>query len=127
MRLLHGIGWGISTTAYGTMAAVLIPAARRGEGMSGWGFGMALTMAFGPLLGNALLSAYGFGAVVTVSAALTLLALLLAPLVGTPPRKPVILSSDEMTGEAGWRRWLEPVTLKPAALHALLGFSYGGD
>jgi len=127
MRLLHGIGWGISTTAYGTMVAAMIPPSRRGEGMSGWGFGMALTMAFGPLLGNALFQAYGFGAVVAVSAALTLLALLLAPLIGKPQLPPAApLAQQTAAAGTAWHRWIDPVTLKPASLHALLGISYGG-
>ena len=37
VRILHGAGFGITTTTYGTVVSDLIPSARRGEGMGYFG------------------------------------------------------------------------------------------
>ena len=47
VRILHGAGFGITTTTYGTVVSDLIPSARRGEGM-GY-FGLSGTIAMAPI------------------------------------------------------------------------------
>src|SRR5690606_8344391 len=37
MRIIQGIGWGLSTTATGTIVTDIIPASRRGEGIGYFG------------------------------------------------------------------------------------------
>lgn len=51
LRLIHGFGFGMSTTAGGTMAAEWIPANRRGEGIGYFGTFIMLAMSVGPLIG----------------------------------------------------------------------------
>lgn len=51
LRVFHGIGWGASTTATGTMASDVIPAARRAEGMGYYGIAATIAMSLGPALG----------------------------------------------------------------------------
>ncbi len=91
VRLLHGVGWGLATTAIGALVADLTPSARRGEGMGSWGLAPTAAMAVGPLLGESLLGWGGFAAVFTCTAAggglaaLTL-GLLRPPMVSSPPR-----------------------------------------
>ncbi|AFQ45018.1 MFS transporter [Desulfosporosinus meridiei] len=51
IRAVHGIGWGASTTATGTMASDVIPAARRAEGMGYYGIAATIAMSLGPALG----------------------------------------------------------------------------
>lgn len=90
VRFLHGVGWGLATTAIGALAADLTPSARRGEGMGSWGLAPTAAMAVGPLVGEALLGWGGFPAVFTCAAASGGLAaftlvLLRPPVVGSPP------------------------------------------
>lgn len=68
VRLVHGVGWGLATTAIGALVADLTPAARRGEGMGGWGLAPTAAMATGPLLGEAVLAWGGFAAVFACTA-----------------------------------------------------------
>ena len=50
-RLVHGISFGLATTATGTIAADIIPNERRGEGTGYYAMSTNLAMAFGPFLG----------------------------------------------------------------------------
>ncbi len=51
VRLLHGLTYGISSTCYGDIAARIIPASRRGEGLGYYYLSVTFAMAIGPLLG----------------------------------------------------------------------------
>lgn len=51
LRVLHGITFGVITTVKGTICAELIPASRRGEGLSYFSMAMSLAMVFGPYIG----------------------------------------------------------------------------
>ena len=59
-RILHGAGFGITTTTYGTVVSDLIPQARRGEGMGYFGLSGTIAMALGPLIGLWLMQTYNF-------------------------------------------------------------------
>ena len=60
VRILHGAGFGITTTTYGTVVSDLIPSARRGEGMGYFGLSGTIAMALGPLIGLWLMQTYNF-------------------------------------------------------------------
>jgi MFS family permease len=51
LRFIHGFGFGMSTTAGGTMAAEWIPAQRRGEGIGYFGTFIMVAMVIGPMIG----------------------------------------------------------------------------
>jgi len=51
LRFFHGIGFGMATTAVGTIVAEIIPDSRRGEGMGYYAMSMNLAMVAGPFLG----------------------------------------------------------------------------
>ena len=78
LRIVQGIGWGMATTASGTVATDLIPPQRRGEGMGYYGLSVNLAMTVGPALGLAIVAQHHFVPLFAISAALSLLALLLA-------------------------------------------------
>jgi MFS family permease len=58
-RLLHGIGMGLATTAFGALAAQNIPPSRMGEGMGYYGLGMVFGMSIGPSIGIQLMDSFG--------------------------------------------------------------------
>ncbi len=60
LRVVHGLGWGATTTAAGTVASDVIPAARRGEGMGYYGISSTIAMSVGPALGLAIIAHYSF-------------------------------------------------------------------
>ena len=55
-RVIHGFGFGLSTTFAAALAADVIPASRRGEGIGYFGLGSTVAMAMAPALGLWLLS-----------------------------------------------------------------------
>lgn len=127
IRLIHGIGWGMASTALGTIASDIIPAERRGEGMGYFGLSSNLAMAVGPMIGLWLLNHSGFGLMFLVSTCLALLALILSQTIqsgalatvagknGAPPQK-----------EPFWQGLVERQALFPSLLVALFGVTYGG-
>ncbi len=57
-RLFHGIGMGLSTTAFGALVSENIPGSRMGEGMGYYGLGMVFGMSIGPTIGLSLLNTF---------------------------------------------------------------------
>lgn len=78
MRVLQGVGWGLSTTATGTIATDLIPPKRRGEGMGYFGLSGNIALAFGPALGLTLVGYISFMQLFLICASLGFVALLLS-------------------------------------------------
>ena len=60
IRILHGIGFGISTTAAITVVANVVPQARRGEGIGYFALSTTIASAVGPSLGIYLYQHSGF-------------------------------------------------------------------
>jgi MFS family permease len=59
IRLLHGVGFGMATTAVGTIVADLIPTARRGEGMGYFVMSTNMAMVIGPFVGLLAIQQWG--------------------------------------------------------------------
>jgi len=59
VRLLHGIGFGMATTAVGTIVADIIPASRRGEGMGYFVMSTNMAMVIGPFVGLFAIQQWG--------------------------------------------------------------------
>ncbi|MEK3890294.1 MFS transporter [Bacillus sp. FSL K6-3431] len=59
-RFIHGIGFGMATTATNTLVAMLIPNNRRGEGMGYYATFMNLAMVLGPFIGLTLVQYINF-------------------------------------------------------------------
>lgn len=121
LRAIHGIGWGITTTTYGTLVSDIIPAERRGEGMGYYGLSSNLAMAMAPFVGLWVMADYGFGWLFSISAGMAVFALIIAQfLVYSKP-----MTAPPQTGGI-LKRLLEEKALFPSLLVLLLGMTYGG-
>lgn len=90
VRLLHGFGWGASSTAAGTVAADLVPRQRLGEGMGYFGLAATISMAVAPAAGLYIIERFNFSALFFASTGLAALALLFGCFVRyrkMPPRQ----------------------------------------
>lgn len=76
IRLLHGIGFGMATTAVGAIVADIIPAARRGEGMGYFVLSTNMAMVLGPFVGLMTIQQWGAKAMFILSIAIAIGALL---------------------------------------------------
>ncbi len=124
IRVVHGFGWGMTTTAYGTIASDIIPPKRRGEGMGYFGLSSNLAMALAPLLGIWLMDSYGFGYVFSISTALAVTSMLLSRLITIPPP----IKRDVTPGQAAAKSegLFEKKAFFPSFLVMFLAVSYGG-
>ncbi len=76
-RFIHGIGFGMATTATGAIVASTIPDSRRGEGMGYFVLSANLAMVAGPFLGLTAMQQWGVSTMLTmgvVSASIGLIA-----------------------------------------------------
>lgn len=121
IRILHGFGFGLTTTFSAAIAAEIIPKARMGEGIGYFGLGSTLAMALAPAAGLALMNDFGAMAMFIVAAAASVIA------VGsTAICKLEVLPVAEKKPKLSLRdRMLERGTGVPAILTVLFGMSYG--
>jgi predicted MFS family arabinose efflux permease len=86
LRMLHGLAEAMLFTSLFTVAADLVPAGRRTEGIALFGVSGMLPVALGGLLGDALLARSGFAALFEVAAGFAAASLLLSLPLREPPR-----------------------------------------
>ena len=122
-RIIHGFGFGLSTTFAAALAADVIPATRRGEGIGYFGLGSTAAMAMAPALGIMLLTDFSASALFFTSAVITFVAVITAHLchtteVQTELPAPAVHSSI-------CNRLYEHGTGIPAVLTIFFGAAYG--
>lgn len=78
LRVLHGIGWGMGSTACSTIAADIIPKRRFAEGMGYFALTTAISSAIAPAVSIAIAQGAGTTCMVYVAAGVTALALVLS-------------------------------------------------
>jgi MFS family permease len=121
VRVLQGVGWGLSTTATGTIATDIIPASRRGEGFGYFGLSGNIALAFGPGLGLALVGKISFMSLFLISAAFGLVAFLLSA-------KVRYKKVEEIPEKAATPRFdiFEKTAIQPSILVLFITFTFGG-
>jgi len=76
VRILNGAGFGVASTATGTIVASIIPPERRGEGISYYAMSNALASAIGPFLGMFIMRLGSFSMIVGLVAILLVVSLI---------------------------------------------------
>ncbi|WP_025849593.1 MFS transporter [Paenibacillus ehimensis] len=125
IRILYGIGFGVSSTAFGTMVSDIIPIRRMGEGMGYFGLSTSLSMSAAPVIGLWLLGSYGFGTLILVSSLLAILIIPLSLLIRSTPAAPKPASAPSPAAAPDTRGTYKQVAL-PCFLNMLLSITYGG-
>ncbi len=70
-RILHGIGFGITTTATATIVASIVPKERKGEGIGYYGLSITLASALGPFVGIYFYQYAGFDTILILGVILS--------------------------------------------------------
>ena len=119
MRIVQGIGWGLSTTASGTIATDSIPANKRGEGMGYYGLSGNLALAFGPSLGLTLSGVLPFHQLFFICAGLGLTAFISSSFI---KYKKVVPTEEKR------KKWdlYEKSALQPSFLIMFITATFGG-
>ncbi len=124
MRIIQGGGWGLSTTASGTIATDLIPAKRRGEGMGYYGLFGNIAIAIGPALGLILAGVISFKQLFMICGFLGLIAWLLASII----QYKQIESAPRLVAKPTSRKFeiYEKSAIQPAILVFFITVTFGG-
>ncbi|RAL21394.1 MFS transporter [Thermoflavimicrobium daqui] len=126
MRMIFGIGFGMTSTAFPTMVSDVIPLKRMGEGMGYYGLSTSLSMSIAPVIGLWLLNDYGFGALVIASASLIILIFPLSYLIRSA-KSPAQLDQKKIPSKASTKiQIIDKKIFLPCCLNLLLSITYGG-
>lgn len=123
LRFLHGIGFGMATTATGTIVTDVTPPHRRGEALSYFGVFMSLPMVIGPFLGLTIISHFSFTALFITCSIFSLLAFICGLFVTIPHEKSTRPKQNE---RMKWKDLIEPASIPIALTGFVLAFSYSG-
>lgn len=119
LRLVQGIGFGASTTLYGSTVASIIPNEKMGEGMGFFGLGISIAYVLGPCLGAAAVSQTYFKWVFLLAAFLALVSIFLTHYIKADH------SEQPMEKQTENSRWLseiiEPKVIYESVFILLLG------
>ncbi|RSD26638.1 MFS transporter [Mesobacillus subterraneus] len=124
LRVFHGVGFGIITTIFSTMATKIIPVHRLGEGIGYYGMATSVGTSLGPMLALALLQYVSFNILISISVALTLLTLFLNLFVKSP-NKPVPAKADAQKVNCREHAF-DRHAFTPAILTAFFSITLGG-
>jgi MFS family permease len=126
VRVFHGVGIAVFTTAYTTLIADLAPPARRGEAIGLSGVTNNLGMLFAPALGAYWVVRWGYVAHFWISAGITAVSLLLLLPVVEPEREPPVRTGAPSLWTVGRMRpvWVASfgITGLAVAYGAILSF-----
>ncbi len=124
-RILHGFGFGLSTTFAAALAVEIVPPAHRGEGLGYFGLGNTVSMGTAPAVGVAVLTSVGAFALFGLSTAFIILSIVLfqACLRGCcPPERNVCSGKPHIPLR---ERVVEPGTGIAALYSVIFGFGFG--
>lgn len=124
VRILHGFGFGITTTYFTTIAAENTPEARLGEGIGYFGVGETTMVSIGPLVGVLILETWDFKGLFMSGMAFMLLALLVTLFISLKSNSS--RSSEKRAVPAIQFKIIEKRVLFQSILIALIGISAGG-
>jgi len=128
-RLLHGIGWGLTTTANSTIAAEALPEDKLGRGIGIFGIASSLASAIAPNLGLQLAETFGFFVMFLIAFGLAVTGILISILIVEKEAPREVKKSDlplhsiKKLSDIGFSFFAKEAIL-PAALMALINISY---
>ena len=123
LRFLHGIGFGMATTATGAIIADIIPNERKGEGLGYYATFMNLAMVIGPFTGLTLLQYASMSWIFILCTFLAVIALLLSMIASIPASSPII---DKENKKISFSSFFEKGAIPVSIVVGILSFSYAG-
>lgn len=121
-RIFHGFGFGLTTTFSAALAADIIPAVRRGEGIGYFGLGSTVAMAMAPAVGVWILNASGAWLMFLSSATATILAFLSVKICNVEKE---VIKETSAAKRSLKNKLFERGTEIPAILTMFFGIGYG--
>ncbi len=122
-RLIHGLAFGVASTATGSISAAIIPNERRGEGTGYFAMSMNIAMAIGPFIGLFITQHYSFD-LIFVTATIFSIAALVATLFVRVPKGELKPQQIEAKTSMKLSDFFEKKALPAAMLIGIIGFTY---
>ena len=120
IRFIHGIAFGFSSTATGTISSRIIPENRKGEGY--YGLSVTLASAIGPFIGLVFNNHLGFKSIFAISLLSILIAFVLSIFI---KRLPVLNHNLEAKDQpSGMHAYLQKEALPISLVVILIGVAY---
>jgi predicted MFS family arabinose efflux permease len=122
-RLLHGIAAGIVGTATGTVAAQIIPASRKAEGIGYFSMSTTLATAIGPFIGLFMTQHTTFQMIFIFSVVLGIISFITSLFVYVPA---ITVTSQKSSETTGFKisNFIEPKALPIAVITLVISFCY---
>ncbi|MBN2443830.1 MAG: MFS transporter [Spirochaetales bacterium] len=124
IRFLHGIAYGIASTATGTIVAQIIPEHRKGEGIGYYSMSQILATALGPFWGILLRQHVDFKMIFIVCSGIALIGFGISFLIRQPLRKPH--NHNQQYAEKTFKisNFLEITAIPISIIVLIVGFNY---
>ena len=124
LRGLHGVVFALGTTVMATLAVLVLPPNRKGEGINMFAIFSNIAMVLGPAIGLYALSSYGSMALYIFLTVMTGLAMVLSNII--PLSKELTL--PKQSKYKGWHisQFIENKSLPWALMGLFIGFTYSG-
>ncbi|WML41000.1 MFS transporter [Neobacillus sp. OS1-2] len=122
VRLVHGIGFGMATTAVGTIVADIIPVSRRGEGMGYFVMSTNMAMVIGPFVGLLAIQQWGSSILFILSVVVAVGSLLTGLSVGI--KKPVKPAEKAISSSFSFRNLFEASAVPIALVGSFMAIVY---
>ncbi len=123
VRTLHGVGIGCILTALGTLAAVLVPRKRQGEGLGYFLLSITLASAIGPLVSIIMQEHMSINDIFLLNSILAVIGCILTRFV---TEQPPLSKQQRSVRAGGWRAFFEPSAIPIGIVSFLMFLGYAG-
>ncbi|MGP7815674.1 MFS transporter [Niallia sp. 01092] len=124
VRAIHGIGFGMATTAAGTIVADLIPNSRRGEGMGYFSMSMNIAMVIGPFFGLMAVHSWNINSMFLLASFCAFLSFIIGFFIHVPHIENKSTSYVNKKVSFHLSNILEPAAVKISIVAGLFGMVY---
>jgi MFS family permease len=124
IRFLHGMAYGIASTATGTIVAQIIPDKRRGEGIGYYSMSQILATALGPLIGIILSQHMDFKMIFMVTSVIAAISFGISFIISQPLRKPHMQDQTQAVKTFQISSFLEFTAIPISLIVLIVGFNY---
>lgn len=127
MRILHGLTFGLVTTAGNTVIVDIMPSERRGEGLGYFGVANNLAMATGPMVSLFLIEHYSYSFIFYFSIGIGLIGFCFANMIRMPKKlqTPVLIEDAVSTNYHSYDRFFLIEGLRAGICLMLIAIPYG--
>ncbi|OPY88214.1 MAG: Multidrug resistance protein MdtL [Smithella sp. PtaU1.Bin162] len=126
IRLLHGIAFGIVSTASGTIVVQIIPGSKRGEGIGYFSMSAMLTLALGPFIGIFLIQHTNFTTIFVFNLVLAVISFAISFAVNEPAYKSPGADQAKTAKSFPMANYFELKALPLSIISLIVCLSYSG-